>query len=254
MFSFSEAVLSNFILESYLNNPNQSMIMKKGMLLIILLFCVSFVVAQPPSFHVFSGYVSCEEFDGHLTDYSISATIYGDNISSSFQGEINGGEYVIFVDDSKFNCSEECGVNFVVSGENFVGTNYSSMGFDIFNITLSAEHSLCSSGTVCEDGTCEGDETCSSCPADCGTCPTTGGGPTGGSTSDDECGDDEVNQDDEECDGIDLEDKTCAIVGFDSGDLSCYDNCTFDSSACVGTGPECGNGLKSMERHVILRI
>jgi len=109
---------------------------------------------------------------------------------------------------------------------------------------LSAEHSLCSSGTVCEDGTCEGDETCSSCPADCGTCPTTGGGPTGGSTSDDECGDDEVNQDDEECDGIDLEDKTCAIVGFDSGDLSCYDNCTFDSSACVGTGPECGNGLK----------
>lgn len=31
-------------------------------------------------------------------------------------------------------------------------------------------------GAVCGDGSCDGDETCSSCPADCGTCPSGGGG------------------------------------------------------------------------------
>jgi len=102
---------------------------------------------------------------------------------------------------------------------------------------LSAEHSLCSSGTVCEDGTCEGDETCSSCPADCGTCPT-----TGGPTSDDECGDDEVNQDDEECDGDDLDDETCLTLDFDGGTLGCKEDCTFDVSGCTGTSTYCDDG------------
>ena len=59
--------------------------MKRGIWLVVLLFFVSFVVSQPPEFHVFSGYVSCEGSSGYLNDYIISATIQGIDDSSSFQ-------------------------------------------------------------------------------------------------------------------------------------------------------------------------
>ncbi|MBT3395279.1 hypothetical protein HN412_02475 [archaeon] len=211
--------------------------MKRGIWLVVLLFFVSFVVSQPPEFHVFSGYVSCEGSSGYLNDYIISATIQGIDDSSSFQGEIINGEYVIFVDDSEVDCSNVCEIKFVVSGENFEGTNYSSMGFDVLNFSLSSSNFVCS-GPVCGENGCESGETCSNCPADCGGCTSSG------SNNNDRCGDNDVNRNLEECDGIDLENKTCVNMGFDSGELNCYDNCTFDSSSCAGTGPECGNGVK----------
>ncbi|MCL2822702.1 MAG: hypothetical protein FWD57_01800, partial [Polyangiaceae bacterium] len=45
------------------------------------------------------------------------------------------------------------------------------------------------------------------------------------------CGDGAVN-DGEECDSSNLDGKTCAILGFDGGDLSCMRSCLFDTSGC----------------------
>lgn len=44
----------------------------------------------------------------------------------------------------------------------------------------------------------------------------------------------------EDCDGTDLAGQTCQDQGFDSGDLACGSNCTFDTSQCVRVN--CGNG------------
>ncbi len=48
----------------------------------------------------------------------------------------------------------------------------------------------------------------------------------------------------EVCDGADLGGQTCVSQGFDSGVLQCLGTCAgYDTSACVGTGPVCGDGV-----------
>lgn len=47
----------------------------------------------------------------------------------------------------------------------------------------------------------------------------------------------------EQCDGANLAGQTCANSGFTSGTLSCTSSCTLNTSACVTTGPVCGNGI-----------
>ncbi len=47
---------------------------------------------------------------------------------------------------------------------------------------------------------------------------------------------------DEECDGADLDEQTCASRGYDSGTLSCYPYCTFDTSDCRTAGGGGGGG------------
>ena len=48
----------------------------------------------------------------------------------------------------------------------------------------------------------------------------------------------------EECDGTDLAGETCISLDYASGNLSCNDNCTFDTSGCVtAAGSVCGNGV-----------
>ncbi|MGM0596218.1 MAG: DUF4215 domain-containing protein [Myxococcota bacterium] len=82
---------------------------------------------------------------------------------------------------------------------------------------------------VCGDDECtvaEG-ESCRNCQKDC--CPACGNG---------------VQQTGEICDTDDLNDRTCEMFGYDGGDLSCTDWCTYDFSTCTGTGPECGNDVK----------
>jgi len=45
----------------------------------------------------------------------------------------------------------------------------------------------------------------------------------------------------EECDGTNLNEKTCVDLGYDTGTLQCSSNCLFDTSLCfVNT---CGNGV-----------
>ncbi len=46
------------------------------------------------------------------------------------------------------------------------------------------------------------------------------------------CGD-SVIEGDEQCEGIDLNGQTCQSIGYQSGDLACLGNCTFDTSGCV---------------------
>jgi hypothetical protein len=48
----------------------------------------------------------------------------------------------------------------------------------------------------------------------------------------------------EECDGTNLNQKTCADVVSNrpSGALACSATCTFDTSQC--TAPQCGNGVR----------
>ena len=210
--------------------------MKRGLLLFMtLLFIVPFVSAVP-TFNLFSGEVFCGSTA--QTGYTLFAVV--DNGTDTFNetGTVSAtGEYVLIV-----GAVNGYNVSFYVNDAFVEGVAYNeSSWIRDKNITLGAGHSLCSSGTVCGDGNCEGSETCSSCPADCGTC----GGPTGGpsgTTSDDECGDDDVNQNDEECDGSDLDDETCLTLGFEGGDLACKSDCTFDVSSCTGTSSYCDDG------------
>lgn len=60
------------------------------------------------------------------------------------------------------------------------------------------------------------------------------------------CGDDMVG-DDEECDGTDLAEMDCALVlgQMATGDLGCFDDCTFDVSSCSLDGPQPTDGLWS---------
>jgi hypothetical protein len=51
-----------------------------------------------------------------------------------------------------------------------------------------------------------------------------------------------VVEGEEECDGNDLAGKTCHSLGFDSGELSCGSDCTYNVALCIG----CGNGKKDI--------
>jgi len=47
----------------------------------------------------------------------------------------------------------------------------------------------------------------------------------------------------EACDGANLGGETCLSLGYTGGTLSCAPGClSFDTSACTGTGPVCGDG------------
>jgi Mg-chelatase subunit ChlD len=46
------------------------------------------------------------------------------------------------------------------------------------------------------------------------------------------CGDGTINQESEDCDGLDLNGQTCVSTGYDSGTLSCSQNCVFDKTGC----------------------
>jgi hypothetical protein len=60
------------------------------------------------------------------------------------------------------------------------------------------------------------------------------------------CGDNVIDRDSgEQCDGLAAYYDTCQSRGLPNGALDCAANCTFDTSACVGTGPVCGDGVKN---------
>jgi hypothetical protein len=63
-------------------------------------------------------------------------------------------------------------------------------------------------------------------------CATTPGCTTG------ECGDG-ILHDQEECDGANLNGKTCADFNFESGELACGTYCTFVYMGCEGVSPSC---------------
>jgi beta-lactamase superfamily II metal-dependent hydrolase len=56
------------------------------------------------------------------------------------------------------------------------------------------------------------------------------------------CGDGKVRGN-EQCDGADLDGQTCQALGFGGGTLDCAVDCTFDTGACTGGVPVCGDGV-----------
>lgn len=58
------------------------------------------------------------------------------------------------------------------------------------------------------------------------------------------CGDGVVDPEKEGCDGADLRQATCEILGYEGGTLSCTATCQLDTDGCTSTTPVavCGNG------------
>src|SRR5262249_46634135 len=76
----------------------------------------------------------------------------------------------------------------------------------------------------CGNGTCDGTETCSSCPADCGTCPPPPA-----------CGDG-VCDSTETCSSCDIDCGTCVVASCGDGSCSSGETCASCPSDC-GTCP-----------------
>ncbi|HOE82652.1 MAG TPA: hypothetical protein PK329_06805, partial [Myxococcota bacterium] len=55
------------------------------------------------------------------------------------------------------------------------------------------------------------------------------------------CGNGEIDRG-EQCDGANLNEKTCETLGFDGGTLGCTAACLFDTNACTAPPLPCGNG------------
>jgi hypothetical protein len=68
--------------------------------------------------------------------------------------------------------------------------------------------------------------------------------------SSDLCGD-HVREASEECDGTDLNNKTCQSLGFSGGTLACSPTCVFDVSGCTNSGASCTNGYQKCVGTVI---
>ena len=55
----------------------------------------------------------------------------------------------------------------------------------------------------------------------------------------------------EQCDGTDLAGETCISLDYASGNLSCNDNCTFNTSLCVSAiGSVCGNAVCETDENI----
>ena len=187
-------------------------IMKRGILLVLtLLFLPLFVSAAPPSFHIFSGYVSCD--DGDFVDgESLTLIVFNSSNNFTQSVSISSGVYSVLVDaDTTYT------VNFTADGTYLDQYPYQAYGFsEEVNFTLASDHSFCE-----EDAPPPNNNN---------------------NNNNDECGNDDVESG-EDCDGDDLDGETCITLGYASGTLGCNDDCEFDVSDCLnGTGTYCGDG------------
>ncbi len=194
--------------------------MKRGILISLLVLILPIVSAVPPSFHIYEGYVYCG--DTLVSDKILDITYY--NVSD---WNMNGWDEITIV-NGKYQVLVEAylgyNVSFFANLIELEDIAYVPYGLTELNFTVDPASDYCYIPVVNPPGS---------------------GGTTGGGG--DECGDNSVNQDWEECDGTDLNDETCASLGFDSGVLRCYpaghsSECEFNTTACVGALPECGDG------------
>ena len=79
----------------------------------------------------------------------------------------------------------------------------------------------------CGNSICETGENCDNCPSDC-VCQIN-------------CGNSVIDSG-ESCDSLNLNEKTCELLGHGSGNLTCNSDCTFNTSGC-STQPVCGNNI-----------
>ena len=144
---------------------------------------------------------------------------------------------------------EEC------DGANLNGHTCADLGFDGGDLSCTAACQFdtrgCSKGQVdCGNGEIDGDEECDGANLNGHTCADLGfdGGDLsctaacqfdtrGCSKWQVACGNGQIDGD-EECDGENMNGRTCETQGFERGDLGCTQDCLFDTSACTS----CGNG------------
>lgn len=156
--------------------------------MIFLLFVVPFVSALPPSFHVFSGSVTCENSENPNGD-QLSVTITNGTDTMQETATISNEVYSLVVSaDTGYN------VSFYASGTFLDSVDYQPYSITEMNFSLSSGHSFCTAGSgtttgttggssggggggggslktnTCGDGDCDLGETCSGCPEDCGSC------------------------------------------------------------------------------------
>jgi cysteine-rich repeat protein len=188
------------------------------------------------------------------------------------RGFHGGGTLSCLADCSDFdvggcNADAQCGNGSIEIGEvcdatNLDGQSCTSLGFDGGTLTCLTDCSgfdttnCTGSGPQCGNGSIEIGEVCDAtnldgqsctslgfdggtlaCLADCSgfdTTNCTGSGP--------QCGND-AREGDEICDGFDLDDQSCASLGFDGGTLACLADCSgFDTTNCTDVEPQCANG------------
>jgi hypothetical protein len=140
--------------------------------------------------------------------------------------------------------------------------------------TLDADHEQCDDGNEVDEACAYGDASCNHCKADCSgkiaprvcgngvvddpseecdedtgldcpygesscqvcqACKLIAGNQAG------VCGDGAANGP-EECDGLDVGGNDCETMGFALGELTCVEDCSFDTSACLVTHPQISAG------------
>lgn len=126
--------------------------------------------------------------------------------------------------------------------------------FAVSSLPGRADDTPCGDGRINGPEACDGDQlggaTCDSLGQGEGTlacdaaCQYDTSGCSGGGAP--VCGDGTADTDaGEQCDGGDLAGADCRSRGFDRGALACNEDCSFDTSGCVGSAdPICGNGVR----------
>ncbi|MEE8410412.1 MAG: hypothetical protein V3T05_12455 [Myxococcota bacterium] len=164
------------------------------------------------------------------------------------------------------NGGTSCGNGTIDSGEMCDGTNLgsstcASRGFAGGTLVCLStcdgfDESACQADPDCGNGRIDSGEECDPTGPnlDSETCETRGyaGGTlgcaasctfdiSGCSSQQAQCGNDR-REGTEECDGVDLDGKTCVQLTGNTGTLACASGCTFDTTDCTGTTVvECGN-------------
>jgi len=247
---------------------------------IILLISIGLAYAAPPSFHIFSGNVHCENDPlTPLVTYAISATADNGTHSFDVDGSVSDeGEYFFIIDaDPTYT------IYFYIDSVEVGSSAYTMFGItNDLDFTTSSEL-YCGAPPVCGDDVielpeeCEGDdnlneETCITLGHDGGDlfcypvgheeecmfnetmCTDTppgdddddsGNDDSGNDDDDAVCGDDVV-EDPEDCEEDDLDGATCGSLGYSGGgNLACATDCSFNTTNCVA-GPDdtiCGDDV-----------
>ncbi|MGC4120806.1 MAG: lamin tail domain-containing protein [Myxococcales bacterium] len=148
-------------------------------------------------------------------------------------------------------------------GSNLNGKSCQTQGFASGALSCNANctfnTALCVAANPCGNGTLDAGEDCDGSNLNGKTCVTQGFASgtlkcnattckldTSSCTAAPTCGNTTIDGT-EQCDGSNLNGKSCLTQGFASGTLSCNANCTFNTAQCVAANP-CGNGaLESNE-------
>ncbi len=193
-----------------------------------------------------------------------TANLNGNTCTSIPGGFIGGSlacDNTCHFDTSSCTVAPDCGNGNIDGTEDCDGSNLNgnscttipggfSGGTLACSISCTFDTTNCTAPPLCPNGTIDSGEDCDGSNLNGKTCTTIPGGFTGGSLAcSSSCTFDTTNctapplcpngtiDSGEDCDGSDLNGKTCTTLGlgFDGGTLSCNGSCQFNTSACTST-------------------